>query len=133
VKDDTGFRRWQNRILRYHYSKFEYAKKHVPPSAIAVILERGKRWWWVTPAMSQDSGAWRISYGDERGPAGHETSDYQGRPFWTKYHAIMDVLTSNKSVRITQYILPGGKHVEVSSVRPNPGRPDYIVRKRRNR
>lgn len=104
---DAGFRRFQDRLRRRQYSRYLYARRHAPPAAVAVVLERGKRWWWVTPAMSQDSGAWRVSYGDERGPAGHETSDFSGRAFWTKYDAIMDVLTSNPSARITTVVMPG--------------------------
>jgi|ERR1700687_4150825 len=130
MKKDPGYERWYGRILRRQYGRYEYARRKVPPNALAVVLERGKRWWWVTPAMTQDAGAWRYSYGDERGPAGHEVADYQGRAFWSKYIAILDVLTSNPSARITKYILPGGKHVQVATVRPNPGRPDYVVKKR---
>ena len=131
MSEDTGFRRWVDRSRRRILSKYEYARKHVPSAAIAIVLERGQRWWWVTPAMSQDSGAWRYSYGDERGPAGHEVADFQGRAFWSKYNAMLDILVSNPSARITKYILPGGRHVQVATVRPNPGRPDYRVRARR--
>ena len=128
---DAGFKRFQDRIRKRQFSRYVYARRNVPPSAVAVILERGSRWWWVTPAMAQDSGAWRVSFGDERGPAGHETSDWMGRSFWTKYDAIMDVLTANPSARITAVVMPGGGRIQVSKVRPNPGRPEYKQRRRR--
>jgi hypothetical protein len=131
AKDDPGFRAWIARTRRRLLTKYEYGRKHVPRSALAVVLERGKRWWWITQAMTQDAGAWRISYGDERGPAGHEVADFQGRPFQSKFDAILDVLTSNPSARITKYIMPGGQHVEVSKVRANPGRPERPPGRRR--
>lgn len=122
---DEGFKREQDRLHRYFYSRYEYGRKLVPRNAVAVVIERGTQWWWITPGMNQDAGAWRISFGDERGAAGHEDTDFQNRPYLTKYDAILSVLAGNQGSRITQYILPSGEHVEIPRGRPNLGGLDY--------
>lgn len=125
---------WERLLRRGHRvatARYTYARKTVPPNAIGVVLEHGKKWYWVTPAMQQDDGAWRLSYGSEIGAHGHTTTDWKNRPFWSKYDAIMEALYMNSSARVTEYILPGGEHVRVGRARENPGRPKYLNLRRR--
>ena len=124
------------------YRQYAYARETVPPSAKAVVLyypetsRMGKRWYWITPAFAYEPGAWRVSYIDERGPMGHEVADWHGRPFMTKYDAIMDVLGSVPRARIVEYIDASGRHIRIGSPRtatPNPTLLKRAARRRKNR
>lgn len=110
------------------YVRYVYARQTVPPQATGIVLRQGDQWWFVTPAFPYENAAWRVSYGDEHGPAGHHTDTGYGpyRPFWTKYDAILDVLIGHKRARITEYALPSGEHVLVGrrGAQANIGRID---------
>jgi hypothetical protein len=131
VRKDPGLERLIQRGHRVATARYTYARRSVPPNAIGVVLEFGKKWYWVTPAMQQDDGAWRLSYGSEIGAHGHATTDWKNRPFLSKYDAIMEALYMDSRVRVTEYILPGGQHVQVGRVRPNRGRPQFKNLRRR--
>lgn len=131
LKGSDRFERIMARFRKMTMLRYIYARKTVPANALAVVLELGRRWWWITPALAGDAGAWRLSYGDERGPSGHVSTDYQNRPFWTKYDAIMEVFYMQKRARITEYITPTNEHVRVAAARANPGRPSWRGRGRR--
>lgn len=131
MKKKNGFERLMRRYRQLAMARYIYARKKVPANALAVVLELGERWYWVTPALTGDAGAWRVSYGDTRGPSGHVSTDYQNRPFWTKYDAIMEVFHMQKRARITEYITPRNEHVRVATARANPGRPSWRGRGRR--
>lgn len=131
MRRDPGLDRLIARGKRVATARYTYARRMVPPNAIGVVLEHGKKWYWVTPAMQQDEGAWRLSYGSEIGPHGHADTDWKNRPFWSKYDAIMEALYMNSSARVTEYILPGGAHVQVGRSHANPGRPKFKNLRRR--
>lgn len=114
-----SFERHLARFERIKVARYLYGRATVPPQAVGVVLRLGDRWWYVTPGFPQDRSAWRVSQGDQHGPSGHETSDWAGRPYESKYIAIADVLGSQPRARITDYVLPSGKHVELG-VRRNP-------------
>lgn len=109
-----AFRRHVERQERTLVARYFYGKDAVPPQAVGVVLQLGHRWWYITPGFRRDRSAWRVSHGDDRGPAGHETSDWRGRRYKTKYDAILDVLMDYPRARITDYILPSGEHVVIA-------------------
>lgn len=121
----SRFQRIHDRILRRRYAQYLYARATVPPQAIGVVLRHGMRWWFVTPGFPYEAGAWRVSYGDDRGPISHHSEDVFGRPFQTKYDAILDVLIHNAKARVTEYVMPSGEHVFLK--RPQAGLPNPAV------
>ena len=114
------FQRFLERQRRRLYTRYVYARERVPSQAIAVVLyDRAARHWFaVTQAFPYDAGSWRVAYFDDRGPWSHSTSDFHGRPYWTKYEAILDVLKSYARARIVLYILPEGHRVAVGQALP---------------
>lgn len=108
------FDRHRARRDRIYVARWAYVRGTVPSQAVGVVLRLGKRWWYVTPGFPRDKSAWRVSHGDELGPAGHETSDVQGRRYQTKYEAALDVVNETGGrARISDYVLPSGQHVEL--------------------
>lgn len=117
------FQRFVARQRARRYIRYVYARETVPPQALGVVVRHGPRWWFVTPAFPHENSEWRVSYGDEQGAAGHYIDTAQGKPFNSKYDALVDVLMSNKAARITEYVLPSGEHAYVGRQRaaqPNP-------------
>jgi hypothetical protein len=114
------FRRHMEKFQRKLMARYLYARATVPTQARGVSLKLGNRWWLVTPGFPQDRSPWRVSYGDERGPIGHETATAQGRKYETKYEAIMDIMLPYRRARITGYVMPGGDHIQIPGVRNNP-------------
>jgi hypothetical protein len=128
VREDDVVTEAQRKRFEKHLSKMQrravarylYGRAAVPSNAVGIEItgrvwgtidkKYFPRWWFITPGLPQDAPAkWRVSFGDERGPIGHETSDVQGRSFESKYDAIYYVMQSfqNNHPRITGYVLPG--------------------------
>ena len=118
------FEKHLSKVQRRALARYLYGRAAVPPNAIGVEIKAGARWWLVTPGLPQDKAAWRVSHGDEHGPSGHDSSDFQGWPFESKYHAIYYVMQSFQSShpRITGFVLPEKGTVAFRGFTNNPRR-----------
>lgn len=119
------FQRHLERQRKRRYTRYVYGRGLVPKQALGVVLydAAARHWFVVTPGFPYDAGAWRVAYFDDRGPWTHSTSDFTGRPYWTKYDALLDVLTSYRRARIVLYILPSGQRVQVGRGLPQGASP----------
>lgn len=127
------FEKHLSKMQRRAIARYLYGRAAVPENAVGIEI-RGQvwseldgkyypRWWFITPGLPQDAPAkWRVSFGDERGPIGHETSDVRGRLFESKYDAIFYALYTfqHRHTRITGYVLPGKGVVAFRGFKNNP-------------
>jgi len=129
------FEKHLSKVQRRALARYLYGRAAVPANAVGVEItgrvwgtvdeKYFPRWWFITPGLPQDAPAkWRVSFGDERGPIGHETSDVQGRVFESKYDAIYYVMQSFQSShpRITGFVLPEKGTVAFRGFTNNPRR-----------